>query len=69
VQRSAEIFFDRSAELHSAVSQNWILQGVRRIGRSTQSGSLAECNSAIQQITNLRYDGFDCRRFRSTPTL
>ena len=45
----------RSAELHSAVSQ---ICNLRRVGRGKSVGllrHLAECNSAIQQIENLRY--------------
>ena len=46
----------RSAELNSAVSQNCILRSVQIINRANGLGVLAECNSAIQQIKNLRYD-------------
>ena len=37
-----------SAELHSAVSQNCILQGQRHVPNTSQYERLAECNSAIR---------------------
>ncbi len=45
----------RSAELHSAVSQIFNLQGVGKTELSRAVERSAECNSAIRQITNLRY--------------
>src|SRR6266540_1521518 len=58
---------DCSAELHSAVSQIFNLQRVGRFQRSWRNSRPAECNSAIQQIENLRYenvrydaDGLSC---------
>jgi hypothetical protein len=51
----------RSAELHSAISQICNLQRARRFGNSRVCGRFAECNSAIRQIENLRYDDW---RFR-----
>ena len=45
----------RSAELHSAVSQNCILRPVRRFHGLTNNERSADCKSAIQQIKNLRY--------------
>ncbi len=50
----------RSAELHSAVSQNCILQGSAGIRSPRTFASLAECNSAIRQTTSLRYDVGAC---------
>jgi len=44
-----------SAELHSAVSQIFNLPGVRKCRRLSTISRLAECDSAIRQITNLRY--------------
>ena len=44
-----------SAELHSAVSQIFDLRFVRKLGEVGNAARLAECNSAIRQITNLRY--------------
>jgi len=49
------VIISRSAELHSAVSQNCILQ---RFGLIESEGIVcraADCKSAIQQIENLRY--------------
>ena len=51
----------RSAELHSTVSQICNRQRARRFGNSRVCGRFAECNSAIRQIENLRYDDW---RFR-----
>jgi DNA-binding beta-propeller fold protein YncE len=48
---------NRSAELHSAVSQNCILRPPRTPGIAGEFARPAECNSAIQQIGNLRYTG------------
>ena len=45
----------RSAELHYAVSQIFNLQDVVPARASWEFQSPTECNSAIQQITNLRY--------------
>ncbi|HEX9045734.1 MAG TPA: hypothetical protein VF988_01795, partial [Verrucomicrobiae bacterium] len=44
-----------SAELHSAVSQICNLQRVNEYGSALNCEGPAECNSAIQQIKNLRY--------------
>jgi len=46
----------RSAELHSAVSQIFNLLDGRKCRRLSAISRLAECNSAIRQITNLRYE-------------
>lgn len=46
----------RSAELYSAVSQTCSLRSVKRIGIAGIFAASAECNPAIQQIGNLRYD-------------
>ena len=51
---------DRSAELHSAVSQIFNLRRVKKIGGLRVGWRSAECNSAIRQIENLRY--FACPR-------
>jgi len=45
----------RSAELHSAVSQVCNLRGVEVTRALLKFQRPAECNSAIQQIENLRY--------------
>ena len=45
----------RSAELHSAVSQVCNLLGVEVTRAFLKFQRPAECNSAIQQIKNLRY--------------
>ena len=45
----------RSAELHSAVSQNWILRGVALSERPGTCRHPADCKSAIRQIENQRY--------------
>jgi hypothetical protein len=45
----------RSAGLEPAVSPNCIRQRVRKLARPPRFASLAECNSAIRQIQNLRY--------------
>src|SRR5438874_1930680 len=45
----------RSAELHSAVSQIWNLRTVRTTQSLRNFPRFAECNSAIQQIKNLRF--------------
>jgi len=45
-----------SADFQSAVSPNCIRQGVGWVPRVGFSRRLAECNSAIQQSTTLRYD-------------
>jgi hypothetical protein len=54
-QQASLLILRRSAELHSAVSQNCILRGVRNLGSQVTVERPAESNSAIQQITNLRY--------------
>jgi hypothetical protein len=41
--------------LHSAVSQICNLRGTEKSWRVLKVSRLAECNSAIQQIKNLRY--------------
>src|SRR5439155_25291695 len=46
---------DRSADFQSAVSPNCIRQSVASVRRSGVAQRLAECNSAIQQSTTLRY--------------
>src|SRR6266487_2611798 len=51
----------RSAELHSAVSQICNLRRSRNPKAVGKIARLAECNSAIQQIENLRYNGFASR--------
>jgi len=45
----------RSAELHSAVSQNCILRGVSQSEPAGTCRRPADWKSAIQQIENLRY--------------
>jgi len=45
----------RSAELHSAVSQNCILRGVSQSEHAGTCQRPADWKSAIQQIENLRY--------------
>jgi hypothetical protein len=40
----------------TVVAQNCILRGVQKSGRAIPFDRLAECNSAIQQIANLRYE-------------
>ncbi len=47
----------RSADFQSAVSPNCIRQSAGSIPRVGVSQRLAECNSAIQQSSTLRYDG------------
>src|SRR3954451_14579756 len=47
-----------SADFQSAVSQNCILRTVRTLSRVRNVEAFAECNSAIQQIANLRYAFF-----------
>jgi hypothetical protein len=42
--------------LRFAVSQNCILRTVANADRFGKTERSAECNPAIQQITNLRYD-------------
>src|SRR6266446_10870074 len=46
----------RSADLQSAVSQNCILRTSVQSWRARHFRRRAECNSAIQQIANLRYN-------------
>jgi len=41
--------------LHSAVSRIWNPLNAQKTGRLGAVEGLAECNSAIQQIENLRY--------------
>jgi hypothetical protein len=48
---------DRSADFQSAVSRICNLPGVVMRGAPSCFERLAECNSAIQQIKNLRYFG------------
>src|SRR5204862_7252675 len=48
---------DRSADFQSAVSPNCIRQSLVSVPRGGVPQRLAECNSAIQQSTTLRYDG------------
>ena len=48
---------ERSADFQSALSPNCIRRSVGSAPRSGVSDRLAECNSAIQQSTTLRYDG------------
>jgi hypothetical protein len=48
---------DRSADFQSAVSPNCIRQSVGSVPRAAVPQRLAECNSAIQQSTSLRYHG------------
>ncbi len=50
----------RSAELHSAVSQNCILQRSAEGEALRAFERLAEWNSAIRQTTSLRYDVGAC---------
>jgi hypothetical protein len=45
----------RNADFQSAVSQVFNLPGVQKVGGANSLDRLAECNSAIQQIANLRY--------------
>jgi hypothetical protein len=45
----------RSAEFQSAVSQNFILPGVRKAGRPVSFVNLADWKSAIRQSETLRY--------------
>jgi 4-hydroxy-3-methylbut-2-en-1-yl diphosphate synthase IspG/GcpE len=47
---------ERSAELHSAVSQICNLRRWRNTKAVRAAGRFAECNSAIRQIKNLRYE-------------
>jgi hypothetical protein len=44
----------RSAEVHSAASQNFILRGGGRFGALTDISSSADYKSAIRQMANLR---------------
>jgi hypothetical protein len=48
----------RSAGLHPAVSRIWNPQSARQHGEFHNFARSAECNSAIQQIKNLRYEEF-----------
>jgi hypothetical protein len=45
----------RSADLQSAVSQNYILQALDNPKSAGVMRRAADCKSAIQQIANLRY--------------
>ncbi len=47
---------ERSAELHSAVSQIFNLRCCRNAKAVRVAGRFAGCNPAIRQIENLRYD-------------
>src|SRR5437016_4078672 len=53
--KSVGQWLNRSADLQSAVSPICNRQGFRVLPRPRIVGRLAECNSAIQQIANLRY--------------
>ena len=55
----------RSADLQSAVSQICNLRSVGRFGALRSLPRPAECNSAIQQIENLRYDPADAQPFHA----
>jgi hypothetical protein len=44
--------------LHPAESRIWNPQSARQHGEFINSTRSAECNSAIQQIENLRYEEF-----------
>src|SRR6185436_7849027 len=48
---------ERSADFQSAVSPNWIRQRFGPVPRVDVPQHPAECNSAIQQNTILRYEG------------
>src|SRR5213080_1827634 len=54
--RTIPCALQRSAELHSAVSQSYILRRAGEAGGTGQLPHPAEYNSAIQQIENLRYE-------------
>jgi len=73
IRQIENLRYSGSAELHSAVSPICNRLGVIRLGRSTQHqrpdrAHAAECNSAIQQIENLRYSRGQARTAR-TPRL
>jgi hypothetical protein len=48
----------RSADFQSAVSPIFNRQALDKSGQPSAIVSSAECNSAIQQISNLRYEVF-----------
>src|SRR4051812_48258615 len=59
----------RSADRQSAVSQNGILRGLHSIIITPAFGKFADCQSAIQQIANLRYDDREITNLRYQHTI
>jgi hypothetical protein len=59
-QRSHWTANERSAELHYAVSQNFILRWPQFWEPAERVDRLAECNSAVQQSRTLRYSACSC---------